>query len=86
MVWRLSDPYGVEEDLEEMGTEVWRVWLEDVMPDLLSDPTATNQMPTIERTTNDLVWLPGTDVYVRFELISDNYVLLIEVLNLMDLT
>ena len=54
--------------------------------DSLVGPNATNQTLRIKRTMNDLVWLPGTAVYVRFELISDNYVLLIDVLNLMDLT
>jgi hypothetical protein len=85
VVWQLSDPYGVEEDIEALGPDAWNVWRQNVLPDLLVDPTARNQTLRIERTTNDLVWFPGTDIYVRFELISGDYVLLIGVVDLKDL-
>lgn len=56
-----------------------------MVSDLLVDPTARTQTLRIERTTNDLVSFPGTDIYVRFELISGDYVLLIGVVDLNDL-
>lgn len=86
MVWQLSDINGVEEDLEAMGEDVWRIWVEDVRSSLLQDPTKANQTLSITRTTNDLVWIPGTAVYVRFELIYGNYLVLIGALDLEDLT
>ena len=86
MAWQLSDTYGIEEEIQELGPDVWRIWSDNVLPHLLQDPTRSNPSIKIARTSNDLVWLPGTSVYVRFEVIHDNsYLLLLGVVDLEDL-
>jgi hypothetical protein len=83
MAWELSDPYGVEADLEAMGPAVWQAWNE-VMPRLLADPSPTNPELRITETHAQQLWLSPTDVYVLFFLTDDQHVLLIEAVDLLD--
>lgn len=84
MAWQLSDPYAVEEDLEAMGPVVWNAWVGEVLPKLLQDPSPTNGGLRITETQGQQVWIAGTDVFVRFFLMDDEHVLLIQAVNLMD--
>lgn len=84
MAWQLSDPYGVEDDLKAMGSVVWNAWVRDVMPKLLEDPSPTNGDLRITQTPAQQVWIPGTDVFVRFFPTDDAHVLLIQAVNLLD--
>lgn len=85
MAWLLSDVFGVEDDLQAMGQIVWVTWVNDVRPSLLDDPTPTNTGLRITQTPADQVWIPGTDVYVRFFPTNDGHVMLIEAVDLNEL-
>ena len=84
MAWQLSDPYAIEEDLEAMGPVVWNTWMNEVRPQLLQDPNPTNVGLRITETQGQQVWIPETDVFVRFFLTDDKHVLLIQAVNLLD--
>lgn len=78
MVWQLSDIYGVEEDLEAMGDLVWSQWEYNVRPCLLEDPSPTNsELLITQNSAGQQVWIPDTDIFVRFELGGENYIFLI---------
>ena len=83
MAWEMSDPYGVEEDLEAMGSVVWNIWLNDVRPKLLEDPSPTNPDLHITETTTTQLWIPNTDVYVLIFPTDDDHVMLIKAVDLL---
>jgi hypothetical protein len=82
MPWEMSDPYGVEEDLEAMGSVVWNIWLNDVRPKLLEDPSPTNPDLHITETNTTQLWIPNTDVYVLIFPTDDDHVMLIKAVDL----
>ncbi len=84
MDWQLSDLYGIEDELMAMGLDVWSAWVHDVRPRLLEDPSPTNPSLRITETHTQQVWIPGTDVYVVFFPTSDNHVMLMSAVNLLD--
>lgn len=83
MAWLLSDPYSVEEEIEALGSETWRAWVELVRPQLLADPYPTNSNLTITETLTTQVWIPGTDIYVLFHLTGDSHVMLVHFVDLL---
>jgi len=83
MAWEISDPYGVEDDIHDMGPAVWGAWLE-VRPHLLQDPNPTNPSLHITETRTTQLWLPWTDVYVLIFCTDDEHVMLIKAVDLLD--
>lgn len=84
MPWKMSDPFGVEDDLEAMGPVVWDTWLRDVRPKLLEDPSPTNPYLHITQTDTTQLWIGDTDVYVLIFPTDDDHVMLIKAVNLLD--
>ncbi len=84
MPWEMSDPYGVEDELEAMGSVVWTIWRRDVRPQLLEDPSPTNPDLHITETDTTQLWIGDTDVYVLIFATDDNHVMLIKAVNLLD--
>jgi hypothetical protein len=80
----MSDPFGVEDDLEAMGAGVWSVWLHEVRPKLLEDPSPANKDLHITQTDTTQLWIGDTDVYVLIFPTDDDHVMLIKAVNLLD--
>ncbi|HLF43667.1 MAG TPA: hypothetical protein VJA46_09100 [Acidimicrobiia bacterium] len=84
MPWEMSDPYGVEDELEAMGPVVWNVWLREVRPRFLEDPSPTNPDLHITQTDTTQLWIGDTDVYVLIFPTDDDHVMLIKAVKLLD--
>ncbi len=84
MARQLIDIWQTEEKLQDMGGLVWRRWVEGVRPHLLDDPTPSNARVRITETPlANQVWIPETDVYVRFLVLDDVHVWLVAAVDLM---
>ena len=61
---------------------VWNIWLNDVRPKLLEDPSPTNPDLHITETNTTQLWIPNTDVYVLIFPTDDDHVMLIKAVDL----
>jgi hypothetical protein len=78
MAWEISDPYGVEDQIQARGRHVWESW-EYMRPIFLDDPYPTNQHVRVTESIQGFqVWVPQSEVYVAFFLTDDHHVLLLD--------
>ncbi|HJQ94365.1 MAG TPA: hypothetical protein VJ935_01490 [Acidimicrobiia bacterium] len=66
MSWTIRDERNVEQRIRAFGEDVWAVWIDEVKPHLVEDPSPTNSNLHFDSIHEDQLRIGSTTVAVQF--------------------